>query len=119
MDLKIGVSRFSRVPLLLVLPYMTTVTETEVNYSLTSLVGNPLRPSHILIKINNNPGVLNELNHGLRHVFQIGWDAAWTTTDPKKAKTITWKKNFNSLTVASYDGLKEIVRLQHVYILLR
>ena len=50
MDLKIEVSRFTRVPLLSVLPYMTTVsvTETEVNYSLTSLVGNPLRPSNIL-----------------------------------------------------------------------
>ena len=60
------VSRFSRVPLLPVLPYMTnaSVTETEVNYSLTSLVGNPLRPSNI-IKINNNPGVLNEHNQGL------------------------------------------------------
>ena len=113
MDLKIEVSRFSRVPLLPVLSYMTTVsvTETEVNYSLTSLVGNPLRPSNILIKINNNPGVLNEHNHGLRHVFQIGWDAAWTRTDPKKTKTIpTWKK-LNSLTVARYDGLKEIIRL--------
>ena len=77
MDLKIEVSRFSRVPLLPVLSYMTTVsvTETEVNYSLTSLVANPLRPSNILIKINNNPGVLNEHNHGLRHVFQNGWVA--------------------------------------------
>ena len=121
MDLKIGVSRFSRVPLLPVLPYMTTVsvTETEVNYSLTSLVGKPLRPSNILIKINNNRGVLNEHNHGLRHVFQIGWDATWTRTDPKKGKNYYLKKKINSLTVARYDGFKEIVRLQHVYILLR
>ena len=37
----------------------------------------------------------------------------------KKDKNYYLEKNFNSLTVARYDGLKEIVRLQHVYILLR
>ena len=93
MDLKIGVSRFSCVPLLPVLPYMTTVSvkETEVNYSLTSLVGNPLRPSNILIKISNNPGVLNEHNHGLCHVFQIGWDAV-DKDGSKKGKNSHWEK---------------------------
>ena len=120
MDLKIEVSRFSRVPLLPVLSYMTTVsvTETEVNYSLTSLVGNPLRPSNILIKINNNPGVLNEHNHGLRHVFQIGWDAV-DKVGSKKDKNYYLEKTLIRFTVARYDGLKEIVRLQRVYILLR
>ena len=44
--------------------------------------------------------------------FKLG-GTPWTRTDPKKAKTLTWKKTFNSLTVAWYDGLKEIVRLQH------
>ena len=94
MDLKIEVSRFSRVPLLPVLPYMKTVsvTETEVNYSLTSLVGNPLRLSNIPIKINNSPGVLNEHNHGLHHVFQIGWDAARTRTGSKKDKNYHLEK---------------------------
>ena len=106
MDLKIEVSRFSRVPLLPVLSYMTTVsvTETEVNYSLTSLVGNPLRPSNILIKINNNPGVLNEHNHGLRHIFQIGWDTAWTRTDPKKDKNYYLEKTLIRLLLRGMMG---------------
>ena len=37
----------------------------------------------------------------------------------QKGKNYYFEKNFNSLTVARYDGLKEIVRLQRVYILLR
>ena len=51
--------------------------------------------------------------------FKLGVTPRGQGRIQKKAKTITWKKNFNSLTVARYDGLKEIVRLQHVYILLR
>ena len=36
----------------------------------------------------------------------------------QKRQKLLLEKNFNSLTVARYDGLKEIVRLQHVYILM-
>ena len=37
----------------------------------------------------------------------------------QKRQKILLGKNFNSFTVARYDGLKEVVRLQHVDILLR
>ena len=55
--------------------------------------------------------------HLSRRVFQIGCDTV-DKDGSKKGKNSHLEK-INSLTVAWYDGLKEIVRLQHVYILLR
>ena len=55
--------------------------------------------------------------HLFRHVFQIGWDTV-DKDGSKKSKNSHLEK-INSLTVEWYDGLKEIVRLRHIYILLR